>query len=188
LPSLWAQGKEDTRRTETVSIGRALQGRKNIMFHPPNPRLCILCICQALLLAVSAGTARATLGEPISSLEANRVALKSVRKSSTAHGTYTVHEDVSDGATIRQYVSSSGVVFAVAWDGVSHPDLAALLGTYTEEYRQVQRTTSRKPGTRRAQLRGSRVVVERWGHMRNLHGRAYATDIFPGEVSLDEIR
>ena len=33
-----------------------------------------------------------------------------------------------------------------------------------------------------------RVVVEKWGHMRNLQGRAYAPALLPPGVSSDEIR
>ena len=147
-----------------------------------------LFTCPAFLLLFFTGTARATLGEPASSLESNRAALKAVHKSTTTHGVYTIHEDTSDGTRIRQYISSSGVVFAVAWNGVSHPDLASLLGNYNDDYRQVLRSTPRKPGKRHVQLRGSRVVVEKWGHMRNLQGRAYAPSLLPSAVNIDEIR
>jgi hypothetical protein len=32
------------------------------------------------------------------------------------------------------------------------------------------------------------VVVDRWGHMRDLHGRAWIPDLVPQGVTLDEIR
>lgn len=157
--------------------------------HNFQPRLLrALFTCQAFLLIFFTGLAHATLGEPESSLDSNRAALKAVHKSTTTRSTYTVHEDASDGASVRQYISSSGVVFAVAWNGVSHPDLASLLGNYYDDYRKVLRSTLRKPGRRHVQLRGSRVVVEKWGHMRNLQGRAYAPALLPSGVNINEIR
>jgi hypothetical protein len=37
-------------------------------------------------------------------------------------------------------------------------------------------------------LKANNVVVEKWGHMRNLQGRAYAPALMPQGVSVDEIR
>ena len=132
-------------------------------------------------------TAIATLGEPLSSLDSNRAVLKAVHKSTVIIGVYAIHEDISESGRIRQYVSSNGIVFAVAWNGVSHPDLANLLGSYYDDYNQVQRNMPRRPGNRHALLRGNRVVVEKWGHMRNLQGRAYAPTLLPIGVTTDEI-
>ncbi len=148
----------------------------------------ILFACSLFLQFCPAGSALATLGEPASSIEQNRASLRSVHKSSATHGVYTIQEDISDAAGIRQYISSSGVVFAVAWSGVSHPDLSSLLGTYFKEYSQALRSRPRTPGRRHVQIRGSRVVVEKWGHMRNLQGRAYVPGLLPDGVNLDEIR
>lgn len=158
------------------------------MHHFQKRWLNALFTCAAVLLLFFADSAWATLGEPVSSLESNRTALKSIHKSTSTHGAYTIQEDTSDGTIIRQYISSSGVVFAIAWNGVSHPDLANLLGNYDDDYRQVLRSTPRKPGKRHVQLRGNRVVVEKWGHMRNLQGRAYAPVLLPSGVNIDEIR
>ena len=43
------------------------------------------------------------------------------------------------------------------------------------------------PGRHFRAVRGQRVVVERWGHMRSLHGRAYDPALFPAGVKIDEI-
>jgi hypothetical protein len=141
-----------------------------------------------LLSLCFVGTAQATLGETASSFESNRIVLKAVHKATTTQSGYTIQEDVSDAAAIRQYTSSSGVVFAVAWNGVSHPDLTSLLGSYYVEYSQALQKRTRIPGRRHVQIRGNRVVVEKWGHMRNLQGRAYVTGLLPSGVNLDEIR
>jgi len=47
----------------------------------------------------------------------------------------------------------------------------------------------RKPGLRRHfVVRTDRVVVEKWGHVRNLQGRAYPPALIPLGVSVDEIK
>ena len=132
--------------------------------------------------------AQAALGESADSVESDRTALSAVRRAATARDAYTIQEIKSDAATVREYVSSSGVVFAVAWNGLSHPDLTPLLGSYAGEYREALRQTPRKPGRRHLQVKAERVVVEKWGHMRNLQGRAYVPALIPQGVSVDEIK
>ena len=101
---------------------------------------------------------------------------------------YNVHEVISASVTLREYLSPSGVVFGIAWNGLIHPDLTPLLGSYAGEYGEALRQTPRKPGRRRLQVKTNQVVVEKWGHMRNLKGRAYAPALIPPGVSVDEIK
>lgn len=135
-----------------------------------------------------AGQAKATLGESVDSIESDRNALSAVRHDVSAGRAYIIHEVSADSATVREYVSSSGTVFGIAWRGLMHPDLAILLGSYFGEYNEALKHTPRPSGQRRIQVRAPRVVVEKWGHMRNLHGRAYVSDLVPEGVSIDEIR
>jgi nitroreductase len=101
---------------------------------------------------------------------------------------YSVHEIQSGGVTVREYVSSSGLVFGLAWNGRVHPELGALLGSYKAEYQDGLKASPRKKGQRAHAVRGARVVVEKWGHMRNLKGRAYDPALLPAGVKADEIK
>jgi hypothetical protein len=149
----------------------------------------------ALLLAFGLSTAiltaphssEAMLGESADTLESDRRALSAVRSAITAHRAYTVHEFDSDATRVREYISPTGIVFGIAWKGLSHPDLTHLLGSYSGEYLEALRQTPRRQGLRRLQVRTNRVVVEKWGHMRNLQGRAYAPELVPSGVGVDEI-
>jgi len=96
-----------------------------------------------------------------------------VRGAVTVHDEYTVHQVDSDSTLVREYVSTSGIVFAVAWNGLVHPDLTQLLGSYAGEYARGLEQTPRELGSRRLRVKTENVVVEEWGHMRNLQGRAY---------------
>ena len=89
---------------------------------------------------------------------------------------------------MREYVSSSGIVFAVAWNGLRHADLTALLGSYADAYREALQKTPRRPGVRRLSVKTDGVVVEKWGRVRDLRGRAYVPDLFPAGATIDEIK
>ncbi len=133
--------------------------------------------------------AEATLGESADSIESDQNALGAVKHATKAREGYSIHEFTLDGTTVREYVSAAGIVFGIAWNGLAHPDLTRLLGSYTGEYETALRQTPRKPGLRRHEvLKTDRLVVEKWGHMRNLQGRAYAPALLPSGVSSDEIR
>jgi hypothetical protein len=153
-------------------------------------RLSTVFLGIGLVVAVLAGArqAQAVLGESVDSITTDQKTLSLARVATTVvHTDYTVHEIRSDANTIREYVASSGLVFAIAWDGRIHPDLTPLLGSYTGEYQDALRQTPRQPGRRQLQVKTDRVVVEKWGHMRKLQGRAYAPALIPPGVSIDEI-
>lgn len=143
-----------------------------------------------LLAAIFADAqrAQATLGESVDSIEADRNALLAVQRATTVRMGYTIQEIKSDSTVVREYVSPSGVVFGIAWNGLIHPDLMLLLGSYASEYQEALLQTLRNPGRRPLQVKTNRVVVQKWGHMRNLQGRAYAPALIPPGVSVDEIQ
>lgn len=140
------------------------------------------------VLFATAQRVQATLGESANSISSDRKVLSAVRRSTAVRNGYTVHEIGSASTVVREYVSTSGVVFGIAWKGLIHPDLSQLLGSYAGEYQEALRQTPRIKGRRRLQVKTSRVVVEKWGHMRNLQGRAYDPALIPSGVDVDEIK
>lgn len=151
----------------------------------------ILGACLGLMLVTVftiVPRAGATLGGAADSVTTDRKALSAVRRTTTVGPGYTVQEITSDATTVREYVSRDGIVFAIAWNGLIHPDLTILLGSYAGEYRQATQKTPRQMGQRRREVRGNRVIVEKWGHMRNLQGRAYVPALVPSGVTIDEIK
>ena len=122
------------------------------------------------------------------SVVSDETALVAKKVSKTVRNGYTVQELRSDSVTVREYIAPTGVVFAIAWNGLIHPDLTPLLGSYADEYETAMRHASREPGRRHRQVETNRVVVEKWGHMRNLQGRAYVPALIPSGMSVDEIK
>jgi hypothetical protein len=142
----------------------------------------------ATAFLTSAGRVEATLGEVEDSVVSDETALGAKRVSKAVRNGYTVQELRSDSVIVREYIAPTGVVFAIAWNGLIHPDLTPLLGSYAGEYETALRHASREPGRRNRQVETNRVVVEKWGHMRNLQGRAYVPALIPSGVSVDEIK
>jgi hypothetical protein len=141
----------------------------------------------AVAALAAAPPARAALGEPESSVARDREALAAVARATTQRATYSVHELERGGTIIREYVSPQGIVFAVTWGGLATPDLDMLLGSYAAEYEEARKQKAPAKGKRAQRVVADHVVVERWGHMRDLHGRAYVPDLVPEGVTADEI-
>jgi hypothetical protein len=141
-----------------------------------------------MFIPVTARIVQATLGESSDSVESDSRTFSAARHATQPHIGYTVQDFTTDGNVVREYISPSNVVFAIAWNGLSHPDLTPLLGTYLQEFQQALRNTSRQRGKRHMQVTANRVIVEKWGHMRNMQGRAYIPSLIPAGVSINEIK
>lgn len=153
--------------------------------HPPKLLFCLGLLATTVTLAEPAS---ATLGESADSVAKDRKALAASAGASTTHPNYTVQQIVSDATTVREYVDSSGIVFGVAWNGRVHPNLNQLLGGYATQFQQAKRRLPRKHGQKSLAVQGEQVVVETWGHMRNLQGRAYLPALIPEGVNANEIK
>ena len=150
----------------------------------------ILSLGFTLMLAICSITqqAQATLGESVDSIMPNKRSLSAVRRAEKASLKYTVYESQYDTITIREYASSSGIVFGIAWIGLTHPDLTPLLGSYASEHKKALSQVRRQHGSKHVKVKSENVVVEKWGHMRKLQGRAYVPDLIPEGVNIDEIK
>jgi len=149
----------------------------------------VLGISLTMVSLTAAPSARAALGEAANSVMADRKALSAARGATVlTHANYTVQEFESDAITVREYISLSGIVFGIAWNGLGYPDLTQLLGSYANEYWEALRRMPRMHGQISQQVKTDRVVVEKWGHMRNLEGRAYAPALIPQGVTISDIK
>ena len=132
----------------------------------------------------------AALGGSASSVTADRVKMQAALLRIEAAQGYTLHEIQSAaGTAVREYVSSSGDVFAVAWNGPAMPDLQQLLGDYFPAY---QGAVKEWRASRRARgplsIDTGDFVIQVSGHMRSFSGRAYLKRLMPAGVQLAAIR
>lgn len=128
------------------------------------------------------------LGEDVSSVQADQAHANASRRV-TQSSKYTIHELRSPtGALIREYASSSGKIFAIAWRTPSFPDMRQLLGSHFEEFQQAAQRQNRRGGHGPLTIQLPGLVVELGGHMRAFSGRAYLPDQVPADVRNEEIR
>jgi len=154
-------------------------------FHSKMFRGGLILVTSALLCIPPAF---ATLGEDVSTVQADQARIQA-SETITQKSAYSIHELQSpSGMAVREYVSPSGKVFAVAWHGSSMPNLKQLLGSYFQEYQQALQTQGQlvQRGPVLVQLRD--LVVQLGGHMRDFMGRAYLPDQMPSGVRAEEIR
>ncbi len=139
-----------------------------------NYRVVRLVLCVLL----GSSSAWAALGEVVALRQQARV----------QDGGFSVRTTESGSSTVREYVTAGGIVFGLAWNGLTHPDLGKLLGGYATDYQMGVRQSPRVFGRRSHIVNTGRVVVEKWGHMRSQKGRAYDPALLPQGVRADEIK
>lgn len=134
-------------------------------------------------------SACASLGGDLSSVLDDQMKLQGTLRT-TSNNSYTVHEiQAASGVVLREYVSPSGTVFGVAWQGRSNPDLRQVLGANYDRFVQaVQAQRAQRHGHGPLLIQQPGLVVQMVGHMRSLTGRAYLPQSFPAGVRAEEIR
>ena len=151
-------------------------------------------VAQAALVAgllATCGGARATLGEPASSIARVQALLQGGHRIALSASThYQVHViTLADGSAIREFVGPSGIVFAVSWSTRLKPRLDALLGAHAMPYRAAASAALVAPGVRhRASVATGDLVVEAHEHANAHSGIAYLRSLVPEGVRLDELR
>lgn len=133
--------------------------------------------------------ALASLGGDTASVRDDQAKLQGALQTTTKDA-YTVHEiQAASGTVVREYVSPSGAVFGVAWQGRVHPDLHQVLGAYYNQFVQAveaHRAHHHGLGPVVTQLNG--LSVEMGGHMGVLFGRVYLSQSMPAGMRVEEIR
>ena len=76
--------------------------------------ICSVCIGLGVAICLSGRLAMATLGETAESVMSDRKALSAVQHTSITRNGYTIQEVESKANIVREYISPSGIVFAVA--------------------------------------------------------------------------
>jgi len=144
-----------------------------------------LLVAAGLIAGIATCPVQAALGEPVASVETDRLQVGGTLRVLPS-AAYTVHElQAPSGTVVREYVSPAGIVFGVAWQGPSMPDLRQVLGTYFDPYVQA---ASKRNARGPVAIAQPGLVVQSGGHMRAFVGRAYIPQALPAGVAPDAIR
>ena len=137
----------------------------------------------ATLLLACASTAHAALGgfpEPFNSTDARAVSVAApnyVRRETT----------LPSGTQVREYISLTGIVFAVAWEGPVLPNLKSLLGKYFATL-VAETTKVPKAGRSSVAIEQQEVFIYSGGRMRAFEGAAWIPAQLPAGFRADDVR
>jgi hypothetical protein len=144
----------------------------------------VVSLALLILLPIAASAA---LGDNEQSVVGDQARLKGTHRLIRGPK-YSVHEiSTPAGHVVHEFLSPSGTVFAVSWQGPALVDLHTLLGSYFEQYTQV--VASRPPSPEApTNINVPGLVFQQSGHMRAFRGRAYVPSLIPQGVDPGEIR
>jgi hypothetical protein len=144
----------------------------------------------ALLLATLPGRAAAELGGTLATVDTDRVKMQGALLRIAQTGPFAMHEiRTAAGTNVRQFISPSGTVFGVAWDGPWQPDLHQLLGPYFDRFTQAAQVVRHaRKGRGPLSIRDGDLVVDISGHPRAFVGRAYLAPLLPQGVDPSSIK
>ena len=137
----------------------------------------------ALCGLLCAGNSWAALGGDLASVQSDAQAFGASSTSAATAGATVYTQTLPAGLMLRQYISATGLVFAVAWQGPVQPDFERLLGTYFQTYALAQRQQRRGVNVQTAA-----VVIESGGMMRSFNGRAFLPSALPAGLLAQDIR
>jgi hypothetical protein len=141
-------------------------------------------------LASSVGPSWAVLGGNVASIETDRLQMRATRQATRSSVGGTLQEmRMSDGSSIRQFVNSQGIVFAVAWSTRTKPNFEQLLGQHAATFDAGAASAARQPGLKRSiTVDAGDVVVISSGRPGAFVGRAWLKSQLPAGASADAIR
>jgi hypothetical protein len=153
----------------------------------------MLVMAAALIIAAAPIPASASLGGDTASVQADQIHLQGRRTMKVAES-YTVHEiQGTSGTVVREYVSSDGKVFGIAWQGPWVPDMRQLLGSYFDQYARANQSANQAQTGARIRrgpvlVNEPGLVVQIGGHPRAFAGRAYVPGMLPSGVRAESIQ
>jgi len=149
----------------------------------------------AALVIAASGPAHAQLGSTVA-IAASGIASSSNPADATAQVLHQARNSAArwqestdaNQIRVRQYVSSSGQVYAVSWDGPAMPDVAVQLGTWFDRYRQeASAALPNASGLHSSRVSSSDLMVETAVRLRDFSGRAWLPGALPAGVTAADI-
>jgi hypothetical protein len=140
------------------------------------------------LFVASGSMAHAALGGEIAAMETESKALN-VKPTLSPSTRYTTYEFAQHKVTIHQFASANGKIFAVAWKGQTHPNLAALMGTHYSDFQKALAQAKKNyHGRAPVEIEVDGFHLEMGGHAMSVYGRAWLINQLPPQVDTRELQ
>ena len=133
-----------------------------------------------------APAAQAGLGEGVDSVARDHAALRAQAASVVPMQAYDVHEMATSGGRVREYVTRTGTVFAVTFQGPSMPNLHAVLGSHYGEYATA--VSARRTNHKVFAMSEPGLVMEVVKLPRGFTGSAHVPALLPAGVAARDLR
>jgi len=103
-------------------------------------------------------------------------------------GVYSVQEiTLESGTVVKEYLNASGKVFGVSWQGSFKPDLRLFLGDHALTRLHFE-NTGKGLDHHHANVKSSDLVIISKGMGRSFTGKAFAPQLAPENVGIDQIQ
>lgn len=142
-----------------------------------------------VLLVLAAPTLTwAELGGNAASVQTDQVQMKAgAIHSATTGAKFSMQQyQTSNGCTIKEFMTPSGTVFAVRWEGPLMPNLRQLLGQYFSDY--VNAAKNHHGSHSHFSIQQSDLVMQSMGYMRAFSGIAYIPSLMPAGVTAAQLQ
>ncbi len=137
----------------------------------------LFTIFSIFLLALPLAS-QAELGGNLASINQEQKTFGSSLSSAPQTG-YTIYtQTINPGLVIKEYLTTNGNVFAVAWKGPNLPNFQVVLGAYYANY-----LTALQNNPRAIFFQDDNIVIESGGMMGGYVGRAYLPKQFPAGIT-----
>jgi Protein of unknown function (DUF2844) len=138
-----------------------------------------------VVLLVGSTPSWAVLGEYENSVSTDQQRMHAQLREAAGRGYSIKQLSSGNGNVVREYVSPAGLVFGVAWQGPTMPDLRQLLGSYFGQLQQASQSRRRRGPL---MIKTNDFVLVSGGHMRSFRGAAYMPSLLPANVSAEVVR
>ena len=143
------------------------------------------------IFSLPGSTSHASLGGDEETIK-TEVSSLHLQRTLTSNTKYSLHSLTGRGLKLHQFMGSNHKVFAIAWQGKTHPDFSVVMGTHLPEFEQA--LAQSKQSNSRQRARGGPINVdvgdfhlEMGGHMMAVSGRAWITSQLPRGVEKNEL-
>jgi hypothetical protein len=145
----------------------------------------VTAVALALAGLLAAPAAHAGLGQRVDAAAADATHLSAIAHASSVQAAYTVHTmTLPSGTVVREFARTDGIVFGVAWEGPTLPDLRATLGAAFDRFKAASPSRGQGP----LAVSADDLVVYSAGHLRAFSGHAYLPHAFPAGVDAGVVR